>query len=94
MLLCQTAGMAEHPADLPLDKARLAHEALIATLAQVGGQGRPDLLLIAVHRVPQLFQHRQPEGHRQRRAGAEKPALAFYNLLNIHDRVPPSAARS
>ena len=84
----QTAHMPEHPADLPPHEAGFAHETLVAALSQVGGQGRPDLRLTAVYRAQQLPEHLPAEGYRQRGPGAEEPALALNNFVNIHRSSP------
>ena len=92
----QAAGVPDHVAELGAHQPRFAHKSLISALSQVGGQGRPNLRLMAVHRVPQPAKHFDPEGHRQRGSGLEKPALAFHDLVNIHiwPPIPQSRKRS
>ena len=76
--------MADHVAELALDKANLTHKPLKVAFSQIRFEGGADLLLMALHGAAQLAEHGNAEIHRQGGSATEKFTLFLQKLIQFH----------
>ena len=73
----KATGMTNQIAQLALDHANLAHEALKVAFTQIGFQGGADISFVLFYRTLQFFEHGDAEFHRKGSSAAEKLTLIF-----------------